>query len=170
MLLGTNIQTLSPLLFTVAVLFFINSSVYAQNNTSASIVNESHIDLSKVSSSNTIISNETSFVGSFGTIYTITGPAYDIKNSKDLIISSILNDFTNTSTIGYVKLSDSDTNSDKHEIANPFASNDQITQKIKQSLDKSILDATNIKSGLVTIKCNFGSSLEAFSCSSYRFR
>ena len=104
MLLGTNIQTLSPLLFTVAVLFFINSSVNAQNNTSASMVNESHIDLSKVSSSNTIISNETSFVGSFGTIYIIAGPAYDIKNSKDLIISSILNDFTNTSTIGYVKL------------------------------------------------------------------
>lgn len=162
--LGNNIQILNPLFLILAILAFVPGSVYAQNSTSA-LVNEGHIDISKVSSSNTIISNGTSFVGSYGTTYTITGPANDIKNSKDLIRSSILDDFTNTSTIGYVKLSDSNSNSGNQQIANPFASNEQIEQKITEILNKVTQDSSS--NDIVSITCNFGNFLDLFSCSSH---
>jgi hypothetical protein len=92
----------------------------------------------------------------------------DIKNSKDLIVSSIIKDFANSSTIGYVKLSNSTSNSSgKAEIANPFASNEQIDQKVQELVDKSIEDATNAKTALIEIKCLFGNSLDLFSCSMF---
>lgn len=160
--LGNNIPVLIPLFLTVALLFFVPGSVYAQNSTS-SLVSEGHIDISKVSSSNTIISNGSSSVGGFSTTYTITGTANDIKNSKDLVTSSILDDFTNSSTIGYVKLSDTNSDSDKQQIANPFASNEQIEQKITELLNKVTQEASN--DGIVSIICIFGNNLNLFSCS-----
>jgi hypothetical protein len=58
-----------------------------------------------MSSANAIISNGTSFVGPFGTTYRISGSTSDVRDSKDIILTSIIDDFTNSSTIGYVKLS-----------------------------------------------------------------
>lgn len=160
------IQILILLSFLSTLLFFIPITIDAQLLVLNEATKRDRIDLSITSSSNMLISNSTSFVGAFGTMYTITGTSNDIKNSKDLIIASILDDFTNTSTIGYVRLSDSSSNaSDKQETPNPFASNDQIKENIQKLVEKSVADSTNSSNGLVSIKCNFGNSLDLFSCS-----
>jgi hypothetical protein len=142
---------------------------YAQNTSligSTPANNQGYIELSKVATSNTIITNKTAFVGGFDTAYSITGTPMNIKNSKDLIISSIVEDFTKSPTVGYVKISKSITNSSgKTEIANPFASNEQINQQIQDLLRKSIEDATNSNAGLIEIRCLFGNNLDLFTCS-----
>jgi len=153
---------------TISLLIF--SPTFAQNSSligsTGTVKDQDNIELSKVARSTTTISNESTFVGGFNTTYSITGPPSDIKNSKDLIVSSITKDFTNSSTIGYVKLSNSTSNSSgKAEIGNPFASSEQIDQKIQELVDKSIEDATNAKTALIEIQCLFGNSLDLFSCS-----
>ena len=135
---------------------------YAQNSTENKPSVQDQVLISKTASGNTIISNGSSSVGGFGTTYTINGPANDIKKSKDLIRSSILDDFTNSSTIGYVKFADSKSNSANQQIANPFASNEQIEQKITELLNKVIQEQSN--DGIVSITCNFGNNLDLFSC------
>jgi hypothetical protein len=164
--LNIKTHTLTLYFLAVTVLCFVIGESYAQNsavNETRHLADPPHIDLSKMESSNMIISNGTSFVGSFGTTYTITGTASDIKGSIDVLVSSIIDDFTNSSTIGYVKLSDSESTSSETQIANPFASKEQINQKIQVVLSKSIKDGSN--KGLVEINCLFGNSLDLFSCS-----
>jgi hypothetical protein len=71
-------------------------------------------------------------------------------------------------TVGYVIVSKSMSNSsDMTGITNPFASNEQIKQKIQGLLSKSIDDAINSDTDLVEVQCSFGNNLDVFSCSSY---
>lgn len=166
-------QTLAKAGLTVsAILILISGTLYAQNSSiiGSNLVtnNQNQIDLSKVATSTTKITNETAFVGGFDTKYNITGTPMNIKESKDLIISSIVEDFAKSSTVGYVKNSKSVSNlSGKTEIGNPFASNEQINQRIQELLSKSIENATNSNTKLIEIKCLFGNSLAAFSCSTF---
>lgn len=155
-----------------AILILISGTLYAQNSSiiGSNLVtnNQNQIDLSKVATSTTKITNETAFVGGFDTKYNITGTPMNIKESKDLIISSIVEDFAKSSTVGYVKNSKSVSNlSGKTEIGNPFASNEQINQRIQELLSKSIENATSSNTKLIEIKCLFGNSLAAFSCSTF---
>jgi hypothetical protein len=165
-------QTLAKAgLIVSAILILISVTLYAQNSSmigSNFTNNQSQIDLSKVATSTTKITNETAFVGGFDTKYNITGTPMNIKESKDLIISSIVDDFAKSSTVGYVKNSKSVSNlSGKTEIGNPFASNEQIKQRIQELLTKSIENATSSNTKLIEIKCLFGNSLAAFSCSTF---
>jgi len=155
-----------------AFLILINGTLYAQNSSiiGSNLVtnNQNQTDLSKVATSTTVIVNENAFVGGFDTKYNITGTPLNIKESKDLIISSIVEDFAKSSNIGYVKNSKSVSNlSGKTEIGNPFAGNEQITQRIQELLSKSIENATSSNAQLIEIKCLFGNSLAAFSCSMF---
>jgi hypothetical protein len=148
-------QTLAKAgLIVSATLILISGTLYAQNSSiiGSNLVtnNQNQIDLSKVATSTTKITNETAFVGGFDTKYNITGTPMNIKESKDLIISSIVEDL-----------------SGKTEIENPFASNEQINQRIQELLSKSIENATNSNTKLIEIKCLFGNSLAAFSCSTF---
>lgn len=148
-----------------------NSETFAQNSSEkgspVAASNQSQIVLSKVATGNTIITNNTVFVGGFDANYNITGTPMNIKYSEDLIISSIVEDFTKSPTVGYVMVSKSMSNSsDKTGITNPFASNEQIKQKIQGLLSKSIDVATNSDTDLVEVQCSFGNSLDVFSCSS----
>jgi hypothetical protein len=139
---------------------------YAQNSTENEPSAKGQVLVSKTASSNTIISNGSSSVGGFTTTYTITGNAADIKNSKDRIVETVTDDFSNSSTAGYVSLSNpSSENTDNQQIANPFASNEQIIQKIHEELGKSISDASMNESNLASITCQFGDFLDLFSCS-----
>jgi hypothetical protein len=152
-----------------AILILINGTLYAQNSSmiGSNLVTNNHnqTDLSKVATGTTEIVNGTAFVGGFDTKYNITGTPLNIKESKDLIISSIVEDFEKSSTVGYVKDSKSASNlSGKTEIGNPFASNEQITQRIQELLSKSIENATSSNAQLIEIKCLFGNNLAAFSC------
>jgi hypothetical protein len=124
--------------------------------------NQSQIVLSKTATGSTLITNNTAYVSGFDTTYIISGNLNDIKGSIHIIITSIIDDFTKSANIGYVKISNSMSNSSGTQIANPFASNDQIKQKVQDLLDKSISESNNV--GLVTVRCSFGSSLDQFSC------
>lgn len=137
----------------------------SQHETAIGSRDQNHTELSRIATSTTIISNNSAFIVGFNTSYSITGSPIDIEKSKNLVVSSIVKDFANSSTIGYVELLDPTSNSDKQEIANPFASNEQIDQKIEELLDNSIHDATNSETDLIEISCLFGNSLDDFSCS-----
>jgi hypothetical protein len=126
------------------------------------IDNQSQIVLSKTATGSTLITNNTAYVSGFDTTYSISGNLNDIKGSIHIIITSIIDDFTKSANIGYVKISNSMSNSSGTQIANPFASIDQIKQKVQDLLDKSISESRNM--GLVTVRCSFGSSLDQFSC------
>ena len=158
-----QLQILVVFLITTSLLTFGVDISYAQNTTQNEPSTEDKVLISKSASSNVIISNGSSSVGGFNSTYSITGSPDDIKNLKDLITSSILDDFTNSSTIGYVKLSESNSNSGNQQIANPFASNEQINQKITELLNKVTEDSIN--EGVVSIICNFGNNLDMFACS-----
>jgi hypothetical protein len=138
---------------------------FSLNETTIGSRDQNHTELSKIATSTTIISNNSAFIGGFNTTYRITGSPIDIDKSKNVVVSSIVKDFANSSTIGYVELLDPSSNSDKQEIANPFASNEQIDQKIEELLNKSIYEATNSEIDLIEIRCLFGNSLDDFSCS-----
>jgi hypothetical protein len=142
-----------------------NSSLVGSSDTSRG---SGHVELSKVATSTTTITGQATFVGGFDTTYSITGSPWDIKNSKDLIVSSVQDDFGKSSTIGYIKASGTaEGASNMTALANPFASNEQINQKIQELLNKSIEAASDSKTDLVQIKCIFGNSLGLFSCLEY---
>jgi hypothetical protein len=149
-----------------------NNETFGQNSSEAGgpvvASNQNQVVLSKVTTGNTIITNKTVFVGGFDADYSIIGTPMNIKNSEDLIISSIVEDFTKSPTVGYVMVSKSMSNSsDMTRITNPFASNEQIKQKIQGLLSKSIDESTKSDTDLVEVQCSFGNSLDVFSCSSY---
>ena len=155
-----------------AILILISGTLYAQNSSMIGsnlvINNQNQIELSKVATSTTMITNKTAFVAGFDTKYNITGTPMKIKESKDLVISSIVEDFAKSSIVGYVKSSKSVSNlSGKTEIENPFASNEQINQRIQELLSKSIENATSSNAQLIEIQCLFSNSLDAFSCSAF---
>lgn len=135
---------------------------YAQNSTE-----NLSVQISKTASSNIVILNGSSSVGEFNTTYIITGNAENIKNSKNIILETVTNDFTNSSTSGYVSLLDTSSESTNQQIANPFASNEQIIQKIQEELGKSISDASMNESNLASITCQFGNFIDLFSCSGH---
>ncbi len=155
---------------TISVIsLLLNGAAFAQNSSMSrseeTTKDEAHIEVSKVATSTTMITHKASFVAGFDASYSITGSPMNMKDSKDLIISSIVDDFEKSSTVGYIKLSNSTSNSSVGmEIANPFASNEQITQKIQELVNNSIKDVLDSKSDLIQIKCTFGNSLDLFSC------
>jgi hypothetical protein len=149
-----------------------NSDIFGQNSSEDVVPdtssNHSQIILSKIATGNTTIRNNSVFVGEFNANYSIFGTPIDIKHSKELIISSIVDDLTKSPTAGYVMASKSKSNtSDMSGIANPFTSNEQINQKIQSILGKAIDGATISDTDLVEVQCSFGNVLNAFSCASF---
>jgi hypothetical protein len=69
--------------------------------------NQSQIVLSKTATGSTLITNNTAYVSGFDTTYIISGNLNDIKGSIHIIITSIIDDFTKSANIGYVKISNS---------------------------------------------------------------
>ena len=157
------------IVFIFVVSFSINSETFGQYSSEdgSPPSNHSQIVLSKVATGNTIIANKTSFVGGFDTTYSIIGNIKDIQDSKVLIIKSMIDDFSKSPTVGYVKVSKSISNSTGTQITNPFASDEQIKLKIQDLLSKSIDSVTDSSIELLELKCFFGNSLDLFSCSVY---
>jgi hypothetical protein len=130
------------------------------------------IDITKDSTSGLIVTDGASYVNGFDTTYTIKGKQFDFKKAGDLVISGIANDFIKSPTSGYVKVKDNSPSSNATGIANPFASKEQISEKIKSVLDGAI-DGIFSGAGLTftigpttyVIKCTFGDSLDDFECS-----
>jgi hypothetical protein len=131
------------------------------------------ISISKDATSGLIVTDGASYVNGFDTTYTIKGTKADYDKAKDLVVSTIADDFTNSSISGYIKVVETNSsNSNAAELANPFASPEQINEKIKTVLNNAV-DGIFSSSGVTftigpethVIKCTFGDTLDSFECS-----
>ena len=150
------------------------SSVIAQNTTeSEEDTRKQTLHIIKDATNSYAISSGSSFIGAFDTTYSILGNVSSMKADKDLIISTIIEDFGKSPTIGYVNNTGtsptgSQTNLTQPLLPNPFATKNAIDEKIRSEITTSIDNV--VKSGPFEgeIKCIFGSSLDDFNCSFHR--
>jgi hypothetical protein len=110
-------------------------------------------------------------VEKFLTNYTISGQISSINASRDLITSTIINDFDSSPNIGYVKNNNIATSSpntgSQVTLPNPFVSTHTINQKITNETHNIIMAAStsNPAGNNVVIKCTFGDVLSDYVCS-----
>jgi hypothetical protein len=110
-------------------------------------------------------------VEKFLTNYTISGQISSINASRDLITSTIINDFDSSPNIGYVKNNNIATSSpntgSQVTLPNPFVSTHTINQKITNETHNIIMAAStsNPAGNSVVIKCTFGDVLSDYVCS-----
>jgi hypothetical protein len=131
------------------------------------------IKVAKTTEGDFTVTNGASHVGSsFDTTYTMTGTATEFVNARDALMASILDDFGKSPTIGYVKMNSTATraNTNVTGLANPFASKEQIDEKVKSVLSYA-LDKIEHPVGITpdagetrAVKCEFGSVLDGFWC------
>jgi hypothetical protein len=122
------------------------------------------------SNSNSVYSIPSTFVkvDRFSTNYTIAGQISSINTSRDLITSTIADDFEKNPNIGYVVSNSSSLSiASDLDLPNPFVSKDIINQKITNETQNAITAAsvTNPPEKSVKIKCTFGMILANYKCS-----
>jgi hypothetical protein len=127
------------------------------------------IHIIKHGSNSYVISGSSSSVGSFDTTYRVAGERSAIRAAEHLIISTITDDFRKSPTIGYITpdgTTTTGTTAPEPTLPNPFATPEQITERITTELRRVIGEAeSNTSQGqYVGIKCNFGMSLEDMRC------
>ena len=157
----------------VGVLAVFCALMYSTTMSTASAQLNYSIKVAKTSDGNFTIINGASYLGSsFDTTYTMTGTAPNFTKAKDTLITSIIDDFDKSSTIGYIKMNNINNQSSGNitGLANPFVSQDQINQKIKSVLTYA-LDKIEQPVGITPnvgdsreIKCKFGNILNDFWC------
>ena len=129
---------------------------------------EQHIHITKHGTNSYIISGGSSSVGSFDTTYRVVGERSAVRASENLIITTITDDFRRSPTIGYVSTGTTTgtTQDATTTLPNPFASPEQITERITNDLRRVITEAENntAQGQLVEIKCDFGMTLEEMRC------
>ena len=130
------------------------------------------IHITKHGTNSYLLSGGSSSVGSFDTTYRVLGERSAIRASEDLIISTITDDFSSSPTIGYVTAGNmtsttgGGTAADTATLPNPFASPEQITERITSELRRVITEADNNtpQGQHVEIKCDFGMTLDDMLC------
>jgi hypothetical protein len=128
---------------------------------------ESVIYIIKDGTNSYTISGGSSSIGSFDTTYRVAGERSAIRSAENLIISTITDDFNSSATVGYVMVSNTTTASSAGAtLPNPFATPEQITERITTELRRVITEAeSNTSQGQhVEIKCNLGMTLEDMRC------
>src|ERR671922_1941404 len=125
--------------------------------------------ITKHGSNSYVISGSSSSVGSFDTTYRVAGERSALRAAEHLIISTITDDFRKSPTIGYItpnSTTTTGTTAPEPTLPNPFATPDQITERITTEVRRVISEAeSNTSQGqYVEIKCNFGMSLEDMRC------
>jgi hypothetical protein len=112
------------------------------------------------------ISGEMSSVGSFHTTYTVVGERSAIRSAENLIISTVVSDYSISPTIGYVTVGNTTTAAANATLPNPFASPQEIAEKITTELRRVVSEAENntLQGQYVEIKCIFGTTLEDMRC------
>ena len=110
-------------------------------------------------------------VGSFDTIYAITGSVDDISGNSNLIMSTIQNDFNSSSTVGYVMAKAANSNNTASNstqattaLPSPFASSKEISQRIADEIQKGIEAAEHSDEMYAEIRCHSGMELPRFEC------
>ena len=136
---------------------------FAQNITQSE---ETTLHITKDATNSYTISSGASFIGAFDTTYSITGSVRSMEASKDLLISTITEDFGNSPTIGYVNNTSSSSQADLDQpgLPNPFATKADIDEKIRNEITTSLDNAADSNSPIGEIKCIFGSGLNDFKC------
>jgi hypothetical protein len=128
------------------------------------------IHITKDGTNSYVLSGGSSSIGSFDTTYRIVGERSVIRSSEDLIISTITSDYTSSPTIGYVSAGNTTTTGATADAAatlqNPFASPEQITERITNEVRTAISEAENNtpQGQLVEINCDFGMTLDDMHC------
>jgi hypothetical protein len=162
-LIGINISFLLALIAPPPQI----TPAFAQNITQSE---ETTLHITKDATNSYTISSGASFIGAFDTTYSITGSVRSMDASKDLIVSTITEDFGNSATIGYVNntSSPSQANLDQPGLPNPFATKADIDEKIRNEITTSIDNAAKSNGVEGEIKCIFGSNLDDFRCNFHR--
>jgi PKD repeat protein len=132
------------------------------------------IHITKDGTNSYVISGGSSSIGSFDTTYRIVGERSAVRASEELIITTITEDFRRSPTIGYVMAGTTITNTGGTAqdtttgatLPNPFATPEQITERITSELRRAIGSAeNNTRQGqLAEIKCDFGMTLDDMRC------
>ena len=126
------------------------------------------IHITKDGTNSYVLSGGSSRVGGFDTTYTVVGERSAVRAAENLIISTITHDFRNSPTIGYIMAGNMTTTGATPEatLPNPFATPEQITERITNDLRRAISEAeTNTAEGqYAEIKCDFGMTLEEMRC------
>ena len=148
------------------------------------------ISITKDSTTSYVISGGSSSIGSFDTTYRIVGESITVRASEGLIVSTITSDYSSSPTIGYVMTGNNTTTAPSAGAAdggaattlpNPFATAEQITEKITSELRRVIgeTDGNNTDNSLTTlqeggqqqpmmeIKCVFGMEIDDMRCDNY---
>jgi hypothetical protein len=149
-------------------LSILNANAQTENTNS-----QYSLSISRDATSGLIVTDGATYVNGFDTTYTLKGTQFDYDKARDLAVSAIADDFINSPTSGYVIVNDtSSSSSNATGLANPFASPEQINEKIKTVLNSAI-DGVFSDSGLTftigpktyVIQCTFGGTLDSFECS-----
>ena len=124
------------------------------------------IHITKDSTNSYVITGSMSSVGSFDTTYRVVGERSAIRSAENLIISTITDDFSSSPTIGYVMVVNTTIASAGATLPNPFATPEQITERITNELGRVISEAENniVEGQDVEIMCGFGMTLEDMQC------
>jgi hypothetical protein len=153
-------------------------NVYSLNHTESALAipppnKPSNITITSSSSSVYSIPSTFVKVDGFSANYTIAGKISSLNDSRDLITSTIVDDFDKNPNIGYVVNSSSSqilssTTPPQPGLPNPFVSKDSINQKITNETQEAITAAGSSTSSTekhVEIKCTFGMILADYICS-----
>ena len=127
---------------------------------------QSTIHIIKDTTNSYVLSGGSSSVGSFDTTYRVAGERSAIRSAENLIITTITDDFSSSPTIGYVMVGNATTASAGATLPNPFATPEQITERITNELRRIISEAENntVEGQDVEIKCGFGMTLQDMQC------
>ena len=140
---------------------------YAQTSELQSKLPASTIHITKDASNSYVLSSGSSQIGTFDTTYTILGSVTSLKQSTDLIISTIIKDFDKSPFIGYIIAHKSKSDTKLPTLANPFVDKSTINEKIKNEIQSSISSAQKLKTSQAEIKCSLGMEINDWKCSTH---
>jgi PKD repeat protein len=178
--LTRNVSVLSLSLLMVAGILFAAPPALAQQGTLTSETagpqeQQTIIHITKDGTNSYLISGGSSSIGTFDTSYRIVGERSAVRASEELIITTITEDFRRSPTIGYAEAAGTTTTNTGGTaqdtatgatLPNPFATPEQITERITSELRRVIGSAENNtpQGQLVEIKCDFGMALDDMRC------
>ena len=140
---------------------------YAQTSQLQSKLPASTIHITKDASNSYVLSTGSSQIGTFDTTYTILGSVTSLKQSTDLVISTIIKDFDKSPFIGYIIAHKSKSDTKLPTLANPFVDKSTINEKINNEIQSSISSAQKLKTSQAEIKCTFGMEINDWKCSTH---
>jgi hypothetical protein len=157
----------------IEVLVVMSGLIFCASVSTTTAQSNYTINVAKTTQDDYTVSDGASYVGKyFNSTYTMTGTATDFIKAKDVLVASILDDFSKSPTIGYIQINNTvtQTNDNVTGLANPFASKDQVDEKVKSVLSYA-LNKIEHPVGITPniddsrqIKCVFGNVLEDFWC------